>query len=692
MREDVRNAERGVRSPQDAMTRRAVPITAFVLAAVLAVGTFCTVSAEEPPKKRVPVNVTADKLDHDRANDIYTAEGHVRIDQQDIRLEADRIVLNNSTGEAVAEGNVYLRDKGDTVMADRLEVNLTTGVGFFTNGQLYKSKENFHLKGDRIERRAETVYHVENGTFTTCDEGEWYLKARELDVDLAKYATGSDVSFNMAGMPVMYTPYLLFPVKRQSGLLIPVVGYSSSDGFLMKNTFFWAISDSRDMTFTSDYRDRIGHGTGIEYRYVNSRDSAGKAYYNYFNNFHSAMNQWEFQFQHREEFAEDLSFRADINLVSDQNYYRNLEKKLELRARPYIDSNAFYVERWNTASLYLLGQYSTDLTQPNNKTVQKLPELRYTIFGEPLGRLAYLRLDGTATNFSSVDGGNVLRADFKPELTTVLSSNALSLTPRIGARATFYDRGATTIEPVQRTYTYAGADFNARFSKVYGQDRESGIGRVRHSIEPTVSYSYIPRIDQGDFPHLDAVEEVQEENLVTFSLINRLTARYKDGSSSRTFDLMVFRLSQTYNLGEARNKDLVNAHPLSEIKGELALKTPKLLTASANANYNTYTNRLSSSSESIAVKGEVVQVDMSHQYLRDPRTQFFITGLGLKLDRWDLKGQVWRDVENRTITQREYKVHYAAQCWGVGFSYMNKPGETQYLVLFDLKGLGGMKF
>jgi LPS-assembly protein len=691
MRGEVRSEERGVRSPQSAMTRRAVLITVFALAAVLSAGTLCTVSAEELPKKRVPVNVTADKLDHDRVKDIYTAEGHVRIDQLDIRLEADRVVLNNSTGEAVAEGNVYLRDKGDTVMADRLEVNLTTGVGVITRGQVYKSKENFHLKGERIERLSDTAYHVENATFSTCDEGEWYLKAREMDVDTAKYATGNDVSFNMAGLPVVYTPYLLFPVKRQSGLLMPVFGFSSTDGFLMKNTVFWAISDSRDMTFTSDYRDRTGHGTGIEYRYVNSRDSAGKAYYNYFDTFRSSVNRWEFQFQHREEFAEDLSFRADINLVSDQNYFYDLEKKLELRSRPYIDSNAFYVERWNTASLYLMGQYSTDLTQPNGKTVQKLPELRYTIFGEPLGRVAYLRLDATATNFTSGDGGNVLRADLKPELATVLSGYGVSLTPRIGARATFYDRGATTIEPVERKYTYAGADLNARLSKVYGQDGESGIGRVRHSVEPTVSYSYIPRIDRGDFPHLDAVEEVQEENLVTLSLINRLTARYKEGANVRTFDVMVFRLSESYNVGEARNKDLVNAHPRSEISGELAVKTPKLLTVSANANYNTYTNRLSSSSESVAVKVENVQLDLSHQYLRDPKTQFLIVGLGLKLDRWDLNGQVWRDVENRTFTQQEYKVHYASQCWGVGVSYINRPGDRQYLFLFDLKGLGGMK-
>ncbi len=682
---------RGVRKQKKTMIGRTVHSAVLFLAACLVTGTLFPLSAAESPKNKVPVNVIADKLDHDRANDIYTAEGHVRIDQQDLRLEADKIVLNNGTGEAVADGNVYLRDKGDTLMADHLEVNLNTSTGFVTRGQLYKSKENFYLKGDRIERRSETVYHVENGIFTTCDEGEWYLKAREIDVDTAKYATGSHVSFNMVGLPVVYTPYLLFPVKRQSGLLIPVAGYSSTDGFLMKNSVFWAISDYQDMTFTSDYRDRTGLGTGVEYRYVNSQDSAGRAYYNYFDTFQSGVKRWELQYQHREEFAEDLSFRADINLVSDYNYYRDLEKKLDLRARPYIDSNAFYVERWNTASLYLLGQYSTDLTRTNEKTVQKVPELRYTIFGEPLGPFAHFRFEGSATNFSSEEGKNFLRADFKPELTAVLSGYGLSLTPKVGGRATFYDQGATTIEPAERKYAYAGADLNARFSRVYGEDGESGIGRIRHSIEPTVSYSYIPRIEQGDIPHLDAVDEVKQENVMIFSMINRLTARYKDASGSRTFDLMVFRLSESYDMNEARNKDLANAQPRSVVTGELAVKTPKLLTVSANSNYNTYTHRLTSSSESVGVKNDTVQLDLSHQYLRDPKTQFLIGGLGLKLDKWTLNSQLWRDVENRNTTQKEYKVHYASQCWGVGASYIAKPGERQYLLMLDLKGMGEVK-
>jgi LPS-assembly protein len=648
-------------------------------------------AADELPKK-IPVSVTADKLQYDRTEDVYTASGHVRVEQQGIRLEADRLVLNNRTGVALAEGNVFLLEKEDVLMADRIEVNLNTRSGLIINGNIFMAKDNFHLRGDRIERRSETVYHIENGVFTSCDENEWYFKAREMDVDLERYATGSGVSFNMAGLPVLYAPHLLFPVRRQSGLLIPEIGFGSSDGFLMKNYLYWAISDSKDATLVSDYRSRTGLGTGVEFRYVNSRDSAGRAWYNYFDTFGSGRSLWEARFQHREEFAEDLSFVADINQVSDWSYYRELEKKLELRARPYIDSNAFYVERWNTASLYLLGQYSTDLTGPNDKTLQKLPELRYVIYGEPVAPRLYVRFEGSATNFTSRSSKSVLRADFNPELDAVLAARGVSITPRVGGRATFYDQSAVSTEPSERKYLYAGADLNARFSRIFGEDVPNGIGRVRHSIEPTVSYSYIPRIDQGDIPHLDYVDEVQEQNLVTLSLINRLTARYQEGGRSRSFDVMVFRLAESYDLNEARRDDTTDKHPRSDLKGELFLRTPKLLSGSANVNYDTYIRRVTDTSQNITVNTDPVQVELTHQYLRDPRTRFLIGGVGFKAGIWTVHGQVWRDVEKKAFTQQEYKIHYASQCWGLGLDFITKPGERNYYLVFDLKGLGSVKF
>ncbi len=184
----------------------------------------------ETPAKKIPVSVTADKLDYDRATDVYIAVGHVKIEQEGIKLEAEKVVLDSKTGVAEAEGNVYLQDKGDVIHAERLKINLNTREGVIYKGDMFMQKDNYHLRGDVIERRSETVYHVEHGEFTTCDESEWYIKADEMDIDMTRYATGKDVSFKLAGLPVLYTPYFLFPVRRQSGFLIPIAGYSSRDG------------------------------------------------------------------------------------------------------------------------------------------------------------------------------------------------------------------------------------------------------------------------------------------------------------------------------------------------------------------------------------------------------------------------------------------------------------------------------
>jgi LPS-assembly protein len=107
----------------------------------------------DTPAKKVPVTVSADKLDYDRSTDVYVAVGHVKVEQEGVRLEADKVVLNGQTGEAQAEGRVSLQDKGDAVRAEKLTVNLNTREGVITNGDLFMKKENYHLRGEVIERR-----------------------------------------------------------------------------------------------------------------------------------------------------------------------------------------------------------------------------------------------------------------------------------------------------------------------------------------------------------------------------------------------------------------------------------------------------------------------------------------------------------------------------------------------------------
>src|SRR3990172_7526087 len=103
--------------------RRATACTlSLLLLAGMLIGLPLHARSEALPQN-IPVTVTADKLDYDRANDVYVAVGHVKIEQEGVRLEADKVVLNNKTGEAVAEGNVYVQDQGQVVHAENMRMN-----------------------------------------------------------------------------------------------------------------------------------------------------------------------------------------------------------------------------------------------------------------------------------------------------------------------------------------------------------------------------------------------------------------------------------------------------------------------------------------------------------------------------------------------------------------------------------------
>jgi lipopolysaccharide assembly outer membrane protein LptD (OstA) len=168
-----------------------------------------------------------------------------------------------------------------------------------------------------------------------------------------------------------------------------------------------------------------------------------------------------------------------------------------------------------------------------------------------------------------------------------------------------------------------------------------------------------------------------------------LTAHYKESKESpnfRAFDVMVFRLSQSYDLNVARYNP--GGRSRTDILGELFVQTPKMFSLSANATYNTYSDALSSHSVGATLKGNTFSVNLSEQYLHDPATQYLIGGGSLKLGKWDLSTQLWRDMENNKTTQEDYGLIYTTQCWAIRMGYTVRPGEYRYTVMWDLKGFG----
>ncbi|RPJ42349.1 MAG: LPS-assembly protein LptD, partial [Deltaproteobacteria bacterium] len=205
---------------------------------------------------REPVRIQADQVSYDHKDEAYVAEGKVEIFQGDRKLSADRVTLSGKTNEVEASGNVILVQGEDILRSERIKVDLDTSLGIIVRGTLFLKKQHFYLRGEEIERIGEGTYRIRKGSLTTCDGDwpDWRFTSREIVVTLEDYAAIEGATFEIKNVPVLYFPYLLFPVKaqRQSGFLFPRVTFSNLSGVELNNAFYWAISKNMDATFYLD--------------------------------------------------------------------------------------------------------------------------------------------------------------------------------------------------------------------------------------------------------------------------------------------------------------------------------------------------------------------------------------------------------------------------------------------------------
>ena len=84
----------------------------------------------------------------------------------------------------------------------------------------------------------------------------------------------------MRNIPIIpFVPFFGAAIRRerQTGFLYPEVGNSSTKGAFLKIPFFWAISDSQDLTVALDTYTRRGVGVEGDYRYIMSERARGSA-------------------------------------------------------------------------------------------------------------------------------------------------------------------------------------------------------------------------------------------------------------------------------------------------------------------------------------------------------------------------------------------------------------------------------
>ena len=224
--------------------------------------------------------ITSEALEYNGDTSTYTVKGNVKIQRANITIESNALIYNEQTSEIFAAGAIRYDDPDVSITTNRAEFNLETKTGMLYDAEILFKKDNYHITGKKIEKKGDRDYFSPEATFTTCDAPvpAWCFKGKDIDAVVGERLKSKGVSFRIKDVPVLYTPYLRtsFQNERQTGFLMPGIGFSKKSGLNVNIPFFLAISENRDATVTMDTYTKRGIGEGLEYRYIESQNINGR--------------------------------------------------------------------------------------------------------------------------------------------------------------------------------------------------------------------------------------------------------------------------------------------------------------------------------------------------------------------------------------------------------------------------------
>lgn len=544
---------------------------------------------------KLPFDVNAKQINFDSTGNKLLADGGVIITYSSMVLEAMKGVVDLTTKEATVSGDVRISDLSGTITADSARFNLNAGTGQMENAEVFLSAGEFQLKADEIGREAGDVYTLKDGTLTTCqcDEGKdcppWRIRASEARIVRNGYGQAWGAKLDVLNVPVLYTPYLIFPAKtdRQTGLLPFTFGRGRRSGFDLEMPFFWNINDSTDMTITGIYESEVRVGADTEFRKVFSRKSELEAGLIYFNEAerdgdllgtdtsgiaNETLDENRFGGYITQDWRGNLGdvplqLVTRIKHVSDDLFLREYENEnLGSYNSRYVTSRiAFRAPISSGFSLDVLGEYNQALVEEDDYVLHRLPEVEMTglnvfrPFGEnDLGLKLVSETTASGVNFTrdkSYDGvrGEVyqsfrfpfhLRNYFDAQVDTNVRATQYELDETVDTgRGTSTNNEPSLLESsTNRVVPGLNAKMNTVLEKVFELDegnllrtigelgplgRNQRLARVKHTIEPGLRYKLIPDIDQEDTPIFDSTDHLAQRNVMTYSLTQRLFGRYE---------------------------------------------------------------------------------------------------------------------------------------------------------------------
>ena len=374
------------------------------------------------PNNQAPLFAESDYGYYDNV-DYAELSGNVIIDQGTQHIEAEKIVLDLSTGVAAAQGNVMFTDQatgnvsatraqdrtqqnGKTSLtekaaqggligvADDLNYNTETGQSTATNVAFASVELQAHGYAKRLNRPNESQYELDEVMYSTCPptNRKWQFDAKSIDLDTETgRGEAYNTTFRIADVPVFYLPYFNFPIdsRRGSGFLLPNASISSENGLEIDVPYYFNLAPNYDATLSTHIYSTRNPMLSGEFRYLTENYGEGIFNGSYL------PNDKEYDGEDRRSLFYDhywsstsiprLSGEAKYSYVSDADYLNdfdtlglsdntlNLPRRAQLNYyNDYVDGE-LKVETFQTLdALNGNGQ----ILQDKDKPYSRLPQLK----------------------------------------------------------------------------------------------------------------------------------------------------------------------------------------------------------------------------------------------------------------------------------------------------------------------------
>lgn len=482
---------------------------------------------------------------------------YITQDQQKNKAElyasSDDGYLTPTEGEIIGNAQVFLGD--DELMSEGFHLdrinNVVTSTGknviYATPTAVLEGKEGVHyidqsetifkqasyyIKGlSPIQGRATRIDHKElqqntllqDATYSTCavDNEIWKVKSRDLEIDhTAGRAIAKNATLDIIGLPILYTPYISFPIdnKRHSGLLTPEISISKSDGFELFLPYYFNLAPNMDAILAPGFIEKRGAAVKGNFRYLNKWQELELSGLLLFNDkLYDNKNRWFYKFDQKFNFNKNLTGNLLYQDISDDSFQEDVNDQSGLLRELTLDREAvlnYRTPNW-VAKIRFQEFVVTDPKiiqySPYGRAPQLLFHGSWDLKGFDVG------LDAEFSHFFSKDNDNLKQKPIK-------SANRIDIMPyisyRLGNPWSFFETTA------RFRYTH----YNLNYHDNEGEGKETSITRALpilsartglvlekelalthlfgggdfiQTIEPELFYLYAPYRKQSNIPIFD---------------------------------------------------------------------------------------------------------------------------------------------------------------------------------------------